>query len=298
MLKWFQAKGLTQKTENNNYMSKEDDYMKKKILMMVLAMTMLAGCGAKEATPTDAGVSQDEDIKVEASVEETYDVVVDENGESVKVDAYGYDEDGKYFALTLDGKKVYIDPPAGEQPPVVEEPSVEEPVVEEQVAESPFPEVPTLEDFDSAFLYNILMHEEDNSWDAKDEAGNTLYSVTTTPNYFYMDTFINNDNGGYDYFDKKFEYVDIDGEKWLQVTFVLPEDARAHCIADLLAERGTDFVLTYSPDFFKVMYNGVVYSASQDYIDFMKPYSPFSKDYNEFGDCINPYYDENGNVLK
>ena len=125
--------------------------MKKKILMMVLAMTMLAGCGAKEATPTDAGVA-------DTTVAE--EVVVDEQ----------------------DNQEVVQEEVASDTEQVTEEPAVEE---------SSLPENPTEEDVCPEYLYDILIHTDDNSEDAKDENGNTLYSVTTTPNYFFMDTCIN-----------------------------------------------------------------------------------------------------------
>ena len=230
--------------------------MKKKVLMMVLAMTMLAGCGAKEATPTDAGVS---DTTVEASTEE---VVVDEQ----------------------DNQEVVQEEVASDTEQVTEEPAVEE---------SSLPENPTEEDFKPAYLYEILTHSDDNSKDAKDENGNTLYSATKMPFEFSIYYGASREVP----FDKEFEYVDINGEKWLQVTFSIPSDAESY-MGFPLPEQGTDFVVSYSPDFFKVMHNGVVYSATQDYIDHKKQYSPYIKDYNEVDEVINPYYDENGNVIQ
>ena len=231
--------------------------MKKKILMMVLAMTMLAGCGAKEATPTDAGVA-------DTTVAE--EVVVDEQG----------------------NQEVVQEEVASDTEQVTEEPAVEE---------SSLPENPTEEDFDAYYLYEILIHTDDNSEDAKDENGNTLYSATGLPDamylYFEVDRKVP--------FEKDFEYVDVNGEKWLQMTVHIPDDARGRwdtVLSETVNNFENELVLTYSPDFFKVMYNGVVYSATQEYIDHKKQYSPYAKDYDEWDSCINPYYDENGNVLK
>lgn len=238
-------------------MSKEDDYMKKKILMMVLAMTMLAGCGAKEATPTDAGVA-------DTTVAE--EVVVDEQ----------------------DNQEVVQEEVASDTEQVAEEPAVEE---------SSLPENPTEEDFRPAFLYNILSNEHAGK-DAKDENGNTLYSATGLPDalslYFDVDRKVP--------FEKDFEYVDVNGEKWLQMTVYIPDDARGRwdtVLSETVNNFENELVLTYSPDFFKVMYKDVVYSASKEYIDEKKQYSPYTKDYDPEDPnwCINRAYDDAGNIL-
>ena len=218
--------------------------MKKKILMMVLAMTMLAGCGAKEATPTDAGVA-------DTTVAE--EVVVDEQG----------------------NQEVVQEEVASDTEQVAEEPAVEE---------SSLPENPTEEDFSKPSLYEISAH-------CADDSGNTLSSVSTILDEIYTAYRAYNEV----LFDKEFEYVDVNGERWLQMTVHVPEGAMS-CLGYVLPEQGTDFVVSYSPDFFKVMHNGVVYSATQDYIDFKKQYSPYAKDYDE-GICLNRAYDDAGNIL-
>ena len=240
-------------------MFKEDDYMKKKILMMVLAMTMLAGCGAKEATPTDAGVA-------DTTVAE--EVVVDEQ----------------------DNQEVVQEEVASDTEQVTEEPAVEE---------SSLPENPTEEDFSLPYLYNILSHSRENesTVDVKDENGSTLYSATKIPDALAL---IYHDKSEVS-FDKSFEYLDVNGEKWLQMTVHIPDGATDFwgCpLSELDDNFNPELVLTYSPDFFKVMYDGVVYSASQEYIDLKKQYSPYAKDYDyDGGTCLNRAYDDAGNIL-
>lgn len=222
--------------------------MKKKILMMVLAMTMLAGCGAKEATPTDVGVA-------DTTVAE--EVVVDEQ----------------------DNQEVVQEEVASDTEQVTEEPAVEEP-------EKGLPAVLTSDTFRDSYLYDI-------SYYATDENGNKLQDVSLITEEFYQMYYTKIDKVP---FDKSFEYVDVDGEKWIQATWHIPAGSRG--VLHQLCETDTDFVLSYSPDFFKVMYDGVVYSASQEYIDSAKQYSPLSRDYDKHGDFFNPYYDENGNVIQ
>ena len=239
-------------------MSKEDDYMKKKILMMVLAMTMLAGCGAKEATPTDAGVA-------DTTVAE--EVVVDEQG----------------------NQEVVQEEVASDTEQVAEEPAVEE---------SSLPENPTEEDFRPSFLFEILCHNPDDEYliDLRDDNGNTLFSVSALPDEIGLYWDFRKEVP----FEKDFEYVDVNGEKWLQMTVHIPDDAKCalgYALTDSVPNYENELVLTYSPDFFKVMYKGVVYHTTQSYIDNMKQYSPYSKDYNEGGRCLNRAYDDAGNIL-
>lgn len=219
--------------------------MKRKIIVSVLGMTMavamMTGCGSGSSSSTktaDSTAVESEEVQV-ADAEE-----VDSTDDA------------------SDTEEVTDSNDTG----VSEEPAEAEPA-EETTVEG-LDEKPDIDDHTFCLIRNLLECTVDGESDARDANGTSINDVEPMVRYF--DNYY--DNGAYTFYDKNcedFSYVAVDGERWIQFTITVPEGATTRDGMPLPEHEDT-YTFTFSPDFTKMMYKGVIYTPPADSPNFTR----------------------------
>lgn len=128
----------------------------------------------------------------------------------------------------------------------------------ESEAEDTTPEVSdTASDDLKNFEYDCALYEN------KDVDGNELFDVAP----LFKTIRLLHDDGGFggvpDNWNEVLEYVDVDGEQWVQVTYTFDDDAYGSVGIYSIPEHENPFVFAVSPDMTKVLYKGVVYTKPE-----------------------------------
>ena len=135
----------------------------------------------------------------------------------------------------------------------------------EDASEDTTPEV-SAEEID---LYDYLGALDANATDAD---GNTLGVATKGSAGEYYGGFVIDINlvycdgyygGAPENWHEVVEYVDIDGEQWIQATYTFDDDALSYNGYTIVSYMENPFVIAVSPDKTKALYKGVIYTRPE-----------------------------------
>ena len=95
-----------------------------------------------------------------------------------------------------------------------------------------------------------------------DADGNVL-NIATNNFASSIDNFYSMENGVPANWNEVVEYVDVDGEQWVQATYTFDDDAHDFNGYTIVNYVESPFVIAVSPDTTKVLYKGVVYTKPE-----------------------------------
>ena len=107
------------------------------------------------------------------------------------------------------------------------------------------------------FEYDCALYEN------KDVDGNELFDVAPLFKTVVCLHCDGDYNGVPANWNEALEYVDVDGEQWVQVTYTFDDAVGRSVGAYSIPEHENPFVFAVSPDMTKVLYKGVVYTKPE-----------------------------------
>lgn len=107
------------------------------------------------------------------------------------------------------------------------------------------------------FKYHCALDEN------KDVDGNELFNVAPLFKTVVCLHYDGDYNGVPANWNEALEYVDVDGEQWVQVTYTFDDAVGRSVGAYSIPEHENPFVFAVSPDMTKVLYKGVVYTKPE-----------------------------------